>query len=216
MPSHISSTSSNVPMTSAIALSKSSGRTGIWYFQFSSKKWKRTWCVLGLFGFNPCHLQTTRVPITRLLWLKSNQSIWNIRYLQGTNQQTSIFCMLWYKRCCNWLGAMKGMALWSRGFSRGSLFRTWPKPETAHEKSLAPRVPTESNSTSNCRQPPCRKCTFPPFLRLVLDLFLFCTTTCTHSCLKSLYFLPFLNPLNNRCVWPAIVCKPVLFAHNRF
>ena len=130
--------------------------------------------------------------------------------------KTSIFCMFWYKRCCNWLGAMKGMALWSGGFSRGSLFRTWPRPETAHEKSLAPRVPIESNSTSNCRQPPCRKCTFPPFLRLVLDLFLFCTTTCTHSCLKSLYFLPFLNPLNNRCVWPAIVCKPVLFAHNRF
>ena len=37
-------------------------------------------------------------------------------------------------------GAIKGMALWSRGFSRGSLFKTWPKPETAHEKSLAPRV----------------------------------------------------------------------------
>ena len=25
-------------------------------------------------------------------------------------------------------------------FSRGSLFKTWPKPETAHEKPLAPRV----------------------------------------------------------------------------
>ena len=56
MPSHISSTPSNVPVTSAFALSKSSVRTGIWHFQFSSKKWKRTWCVLGLFGFNPCHL----------------------------------------------------------------------------------------------------------------------------------------------------------------
>ena len=43
------------------------------------------------------------------------------------------------KRGCNWLGAMKGIALWSRGFSRGSL-KTWPKPETAHEKPLAPRV----------------------------------------------------------------------------
>ena len=30
----------------------------------------------------------------------------------------------WYKRGCNWLGAIKGMALWSRGFSRGSLFKT--------------------------------------------------------------------------------------------
>ena len=26
------------------------------------------------------------------------------------------------------------------GFSRGSLFKTWPKPKTAHEKSPAPRV----------------------------------------------------------------------------
>ena len=27
-----------------------------------------------------------------------------------------------------------------KSFSRGSLFKTWPKPETAHEKPLAPRV----------------------------------------------------------------------------
>ena len=53
--------------------------------------------------------------------------------------QSAKFWMFWYKRGCNWLGAIKGMALWSRGFSRGSLFKTWPKPETAHEKSLAPR-----------------------------------------------------------------------------
>ena len=39
-------------------------------------------------------------------------------------------------------GAIKGMALWSRSFSRGSLFKTWPKPETAHEKPLAPSVST--------------------------------------------------------------------------
>ena len=48
--------------------------------------------------------------------------------------------MFWYKRGRNWLGAIKGMALWYRGFSRGSLFKTWPKLETAHEKPLAPRV----------------------------------------------------------------------------
>ena len=35
---------------SAIALSKSSVRKGIWYFQFPYKKRKRTWRVLGLFG----------------------------------------------------------------------------------------------------------------------------------------------------------------------
>ena len=62
MPSHISSTPSNVPMTSAVAQSNSSVCTGIWHFQFPSKKWKRTWCVLGLFGLDPCHLRTTRVP----------------------------------------------------------------------------------------------------------------------------------------------------------
>ena len=36
--------------------------------------------------------------------------------------KTSRFWMFWYKRGCNWLSAIKGMALWSRGFSRGSLF----------------------------------------------------------------------------------------------
>ena len=54
--------------------------------------------------------------------------------------KTSRFWMFWYKRGCNWLGAIKGIELRSRGFSRGSLFKTWPKPETAHEKPLAPRV----------------------------------------------------------------------------
>ena len=50
VPHH--TTPSNVPMTSAIALSKSSVRIGIWYFQFSSKKRKRTWCAPGLFVFD--------------------------------------------------------------------------------------------------------------------------------------------------------------------
>ena len=43
-------------------------RRGIWYFQFSSKKWKHMWCALVLFGFDLCHLQTTCVSITHLLW----------------------------------------------------------------------------------------------------------------------------------------------------
>ena len=54
--------------------------------------------------------------------------------------KTFRFRMFKYKRGCNWLGAIQGMALWSRGFLRGSLFKTWPKPETAHEKPLAPRI----------------------------------------------------------------------------
>ena len=65
----------------------------------------------------------------------------------------------------------------------------------------------KSNITTKCSQPPRRKFTYPPFLRLVLDFFLFCTATCTHSCLISLYFLPFLNPHKNRCVCLQIVAN---------
>ena len=36
--------------------------------------------------------------------------------------------------------------------SRGSLFKTWPKPETAHEKSLAPRVGTGSRPRKKARK----------------------------------------------------------------
>ena len=58
----------------------------------------------------------------------------------------------------------------------------------------------KSNSTAKCKKPPCRKFTIPPFSNLVLD-----------SCLEFLYFLPFLNLHKNRCLWPATVCKTVLF-----
>ena len=63
----------------------------------------------------------------------------------------------------------------------------------------------KSNSTAKCKKPPCRKFTVPPFSNLVLD-----------SCLEFLFFLPFLNLHKNRCVWPATVCKTVLFSHGRF
>ena len=102
---------------------------------------KRTWCVLRFFGFDLYHLQTTRAPITRLL-----RDCNPIRAFEAFDiskepiNKISRFWMFWYKRGCNWLGAIKGMALWSRGFSHGSLFKTWPKPETAHEKPVAPRV----------------------------------------------------------------------------
>lgn len=58
--------------------------------------------------------------ITRLLSSLSNQSVWNIWHLQS---KTSRFWMFGNKRGCNWLGAIRGIALWSRGFSRGSLWR---------------------------------------------------------------------------------------------
>ena len=38
-----------------------------------------------------------------------------------------------------------------KSFSRGSLFKTWPKPETAHEKSLAPRVTDPRPRTNDKR-----------------------------------------------------------------
>ena len=42
------------------------------------------------------------------------------------------------KRVCNWLGAIEGFALWSKAFRAGHYEDS--KPETAHEKPLAPRV----------------------------------------------------------------------------
>ena len=45
--------------------------------------------------------------------------------ISPTNRsKTSRFSIFWYKQGCHWLGAIKGMAFWSRGFSRGSPFKT--------------------------------------------------------------------------------------------
>ena len=55
--------------------------------------------------------------------------------------KTSRFSMFWYKQgTCNWPSTIKGIAVWSRGFLRGSLFKTWLKPKTTHEKPTASRV----------------------------------------------------------------------------
>ena len=48
--------------------------------------------------------------------------------------KTSRFWVFWHKQgTCNWPSTIKGMAVWSRGFLRGS-------PKTVHEKPIAPRV----------------------------------------------------------------------------
>ena len=61
-----------------------------------------------------------------------------------------------------------------------------------------------------------RKFAFPLFLGLVVDFLPFCTAGCTHSCLKSRYFLPFLTSHKNRLVRPVIACKTMSFSpHNR-
>ena len=74
----------------------------------------------------------------------------------------------------------------------------------------------ESNSTTKCGQDPhplpIRKVCFSTFLDLVLDFLLFCNATCAHSCLKSPYFLPFLNPRQQARVTEVEVFKTVLFS----
>ena len=116
---HIDTTPSNVPMTSAIASSKSSVSIGIWYFQFSSKKRKRTWYCLDLI------FVTFKTPASRSRAYCDCNPIRAFETLDICKEpisKTSRFWVFWYKRGCNWLGAIKGMALWPRGFSRGSLF----------------------------------------------------------------------------------------------
>ena len=66
---------------------------------------------------------------------------------------TSVTCDVWRGASSELLrpqaGDTSGEAA-RKSFSRGLLFKTWPKPETAHEKSLrAPRVP-EPWSNRNC------------------------------------------------------------------
>ena len=111
---------------------------GIWYFRFSSKKRKRTWYCLDLIFVT---FKETPAPRSRA-YCDCNPigAFETLDISKEPISKTSIFWMFWYKQGCNWLGAIKGMALWPRGFSRGSLFKTWRKPETAHEKPLAPRV----------------------------------------------------------------------------
>ena len=118
----IPSTPSNVLMTLAIV------HTAIWYFQFSSKRQKHTWlemdCLHLIFvTFKPpaswsrayCDCNPIRVRALETFDI-SKEPI----------SKTSKFWMFWYKQGW-WLSAIKGMALWSRGFSRGSLFlfRAW-------------------------------------------------------------------------------------------
>ena len=113
------------PVTSAVALSISSVRTAVCYLKSSQVKKKKNLgdmfldCLESIFvTFKP-----PASLITRLLSLLSIQSVWSIRHLQGTNQQNIQILDVWvYKRGCNWLGAIKGIALWSRGFSRRPLW----------------------------------------------------------------------------------------------
>ena len=137
-------------------------------------KTKHAWCVVGLF-------QNTRVPITR--------------------SKTFRFRMFKYKPGCNWLGAIKGMALWSRGFSRGSLFKTWPKPETAHEKPLAPRI----HRRHFAGKPVVASVNVDCFLRLSFlskchMIMMRCTSYLQHAQNKQLPYMTY--PLPEMCSFP--------------
>ena len=135
-PALISSTPSNVPMTSTIALSKSSVRKDTWYFQFFFKKRKRTWRVLGLFGSSSSpsnHPRPDHAPIVIAIQSEHLKHSTSPRNQSAKHPDSDCFGIS---------GVVIGSAL-SKGWrfvSRGSLFKTWPKPETAHEKPLEPRV----------------------------------------------------------------------------
>ena len=53
----------------------------------------------------------------RNVWLCTGVGLWFIERGVDISKEaiskTSRFWMFWYKRGCNWLGAIKGMALWS-------------------------------------------------------------------------------------------------------
>ena len=137
----ISSKPWNVPVTSTIALSKSSVHTGIWYFQF----WTYVMfpCIVWMWSLSLSnHTRPDHAPIAIVI---QSEAFETFDISKEPISKTSRFWIFSYKWGCNWLGAIKGMVLWSRGFSRGSLFKTWPKPETAHEKPLAPRVVGQRN-----------------------------------------------------------------------
>ena len=104
----------------------------------------RTWCVLGLFEFDLCLLQNQprpdHAPIVIVIQSEHLKHSISPRNQSGKHPDSGCFGI-----SCFAIGSAlsKGLGLWTKGFSRGSLFNTWPKPETAHEKPLAPRVCTD-------------------------------------------------------------------------
>ena len=121
----IPSTPSNVPMIGYCSYS----HLIFPVLQFSSKRQKHTWRVLDCL-----HLifVTFKPPAS---WSRTYCDCNPIRAFETFDiskepirsiSKTSKFWMFWYKLGW-WLSAIKGMALWSRGFSRGSLFlfRAW-------------------------------------------------------------------------------------------
>ena len=100
-----------------------------------------------------------------------------------------------YSVCFGISGVVIGSALWKGWRSGPEAFRAGhflglDRNRKPRMKSLwHPGYLLNRTAQATVDNPPRRKCTFPPFLLLLLDFFLFCTGTCTHSCLKSLYFL---------------------------
>ena len=107
----------------------------IWYFQFQTYvicSW-----IVWIWSLSPSnYARPDHAPIVVVIQSEHLKHSISPERQSAKHKDSGCFGI---KRGCNWLGAMKGIALWSRGFSRGSL-KTWPKPETAHEKPLAPRV----------------------------------------------------------------------------
>ena len=64
------------------------------------------------------------------------------QFLSGAVDSTSQFRVPWVASSAagRHVFGLRPKTREAKNFSRGSLFKTWPKPETAHEKSLTPRV----------------------------------------------------------------------------
>ena len=94
-----------------------------------------------------------------------------------------------------------GQRLKRKNFSRGSLFKTWPKPETAHEKPPALRVRRYSRQGKNrmhkCKQDWTKNRVF--------------SKTTTTKKTKHWLFPVFSNWIGQKCVPVKLYC--VLFLH---
>ena len=108
--------------------------------------------------------------------------------------------------CLSISGVVIGSALskgWfsSRGFLRGSLFKTWPKPETAHEKPLAPRI----HRRHFAGKPVVASVNVDCFLRLSFlskchMIMMRCTSYLQHAQNKQLPYMTY--PLPEMCSFP--------------
>ena len=96
---------------------------------------RRRWSIiLGTRGFSRaqrCSILDNQ--LQRLLHLTSRR--WPLAANQLSRPKSGLN---WFNRTSDWFGAIKEIALRSRGFPRGPEIKAWPKPETAQESLWHP------------------------------------------------------------------------------